>query len=83
MDQPIVIDIRALFGETAKLADLEHYKRACLASAGEGHIVVLTGQGPVWLYLTLAHALHGKAKRLYYRSPVTGDVLVFDHDPFG
>ena len=79
----IVIDIRALYTDTARLADLEQYKQACLAQAGEGNDVVLTGQGPVWLYLVLAHALHGKAKRLYYRSPVTGDVLVFNHDPFG
>ena len=32
--------------------------------------------------LRIAHALHGKAKRLIYRSPVTGDVVIFDHDPF-
>ena len=44
--------------------------------------VVLTGAGPVWLYLKIAHALHGKAKKLVYRSPVTGDVVIFDHDPF-
>jgi hypothetical protein len=25
--------------------------------------------------------LHGKARRLLYRSPVTGDVLIFDHSP--
>jgi hypothetical protein len=78
---PITIDIRALYTDTAKLADLEHYKQTCLAQAGEGNEVVLTGQGPVWLYLVLAHALHGKARKLYYRSPVTGDVLVFNHDP--
>jgi len=23
-----------------------------------------------------------KAKRLIYRSPVTGNVVIFDHDPF-
>jgi hypothetical protein len=49
--------------------------------AGEGQDVVLTGAAPVWLYLRIAHALHGKAKSLHYRSPVTGDVLVFDHNP--
>ncbi len=41
----------------------------------------MTGQGPVWLYLKIAHALHGKARTLVYRSPVTGDVVVFDHSP--
>jgi hypothetical protein len=30
--------------------------------ASEG--VVLTGVAPVWLYLKVAHALHGKARRL-------------------
>lgn len=49
--------------------------------AGEGNEVVLTGAGPVWLYLKIAHALHGKARRLIYRSPVTGDVVIFDHSP--
>jgi hypothetical protein len=50
--------------------------------AGEGQDVVLTGEGPIWLYLSIGHALHGKAKKLIYRSPVAGDVLIFDHDPF-
>jgi CRISPR-associated protein (Cas_csx3) len=60
---------------------LEYVKKA-LDLAGEGTEVVLTGAGPVWLYLKIAHALHGKAKKLIYRSPVTGDVIIFDHDPF-
>lgn len=42
----------------------------------------LLSSAPVWLYLKIAHALHGKAKKLVYRSPVTGDVVIFDHDPF-
>ncbi|HWO42691.1 MAG TPA: CRISPR-associated protein Csx3 [Candidatus Eisenbacteria bacterium] len=33
--------------------------------------VVLTGQAPIWMYLRIAHALHGKARRLLYSSPVT------------
>lgn len=78
----INIDVSTLYEGTAKLSEVEQYKRACLDQAGEGNEVVLTGAGPIWLYLILAHALHGKAKRLYYRSPVTGDVLVFNHDPF-
>ncbi len=78
----ILIDLKALYGETAKLSLLPQYLEQALALAGEGQEVVLTGAAPVWLYLTVAHALHGKAKRLIYRSPVTGDVVVFDHDPF-
>lgn len=50
--------------------------------AGEGSEVILTGKAPVWLYLAVAHALHGKARKLIYRSPVTGDVVIFDHSPF-
>ncbi len=38
--------------------------------------MVLTGAGPVWLYLKIAHALHGVARKLIYRSPVTGDVVI-------
>jgi len=26
-------------------------------------------------------ALHGKARKLLYESPVTGEVVIFDHDP--
>lgn len=78
----ITIDVSALYKGTAKLSDIDEYKRRCLEQAGEGNEVALTGAGPVWLYLILAHALHGKAKRLYYCSPVTGNVLVFNHDPF-
>ena len=78
----VVIDLKNLYGETAKLALLSQYVERTLQLAGEGKEVVLTGAAPVWLYLKVAHALHGKAKRLVYRSPVTGDVVIFDHDPF-
>jgi hypothetical protein len=81
MPTSIEIDLRTLFTETAKLAQSPAYERQALSVAGEGNDVVLTGQGPVWLYLRLAHALHGKARSLTYRSPVTGDVLIFDHNP--
>ena len=77
-----VVDLRALFGDTAKLAELAAYVERAKAVAGEGHDVVLTGQAPVWLYLKIAHALHGRARKLTYCSPVTGDVVIFDHDPF-
>lgn len=76
------IDLKALYGEIAKLPDLPQYLQHGLDLAGEGNEVILTGAAPVWLYLKLAHALHGKAKKLIYRSPVTGDVVIFDHDPF-
>jgi hypothetical protein len=78
----IAIDISNLYSEIAKLADLQAYIDQTVTLAGEGNEVILTGKAPVWLYLSVAHALHGKAKKLIYRSPVTGDVTVFDHDPF-
>lgn len=77
----IIIDISSLFRETAKLSDLDAYVRKSFEIAGEGNEVVLTGAAPVWLYLSIAHALHGKVRKLIYRSPVTGDVVIFDHDP--
>ncbi|MBU4262983.1 MAG: CRISPR-associated protein Csx3 [Proteobacteria bacterium] len=78
----ISIDLTLFYGETAKLADLPAYIDKALEFAGEGNEIVLTGRAPVWFYLAVAHALHGKARKLIYRSPVTGDVVIFDHDPF-
>ena len=66
---------------TARLARLDAYVAAALAAVPLGGDVTLTGQAPVWLYLRLAHALHGRARRLAYDSPVTGPVAVFDHTP--
>ena len=77
----IVIDISRFYNSTAKLSELDSYIRKAREIAGEGNDVVLTGQGPVWLYLKVAHALHGVARKLVYRSPVTGDVVIFDHSP--
>jgi len=77
-----IIDMGSLYDGAAKLSELESYVEKARELAGEGNEVVLTGAGPVWLYLKIAHALHGKARRLVYRSPVTGDVVIFDHNPF-
>lgn len=80
----ITIDLGELYTdtETAKIAKLDEYIDKVLNLAGSGNEVVLTGQGPIWLYLKIAHALHGKASKLIYRSPVTGDIVIFDHSPF-
>lgn len=78
----IILDLNKLFEGQAKLSDINTYTQKAKEIAGEGKDVVLTGQAPVWLYLAVAHALHGKAKKLIYRSPVTSDVLIFDHNPF-
>jgi len=80
--QSRVIDLRQLYGDTAKLVLLPDYLEKALLLAGTGEEVVLTGAGPVWLYLKIAHALHGRARRLVYDSPVTGPLVIFDHDPF-
>ena len=78
----ILIELDSFFSETAKLSDLPEYIKQAEAKAGSGNEVILTGRAPVWLCLAVAHALHGKAKKLIYRSPVTEDVVIFDHDPF-
>lgn len=78
----ISIDLSTLYTEPAKVSDLKFYIDQTLTLAGSGNDIVLTGKAPVWLYLSVAHALHGKAKKLIYRSPVTGDVTIFDHNPF-
>lgn len=79
----ITINLETLYAstETAKLSELETYITKTKELAGAGNEVLLTGAGPVWLYLKIAHALHGQARRLIYRSPVTGDVVIFDHSP--
>ena len=78
----IIINLSLLFTDTAKLSALSTYIEKALKESGEGNEIILTGKAPVWLYLAVAHALHGKAKKLTYRSPVTGDVVIFDHNPF-
>lgn len=80
----VTIDISTLYAktETAKLSDIDSYLQKAKDLAGEGNEIVLTGAAPVWLYLKIAHALHGKARKLIYRSPVTGDVVIFNHSPY-
>jgi len=79
----ITINISEFYDETAKLSQLPDYVAKAKNLAGEGNVVTLTGAGPVWLYLKIAHALHGKAVTLYYDSPASGEVLIFNHDPKG
>ncbi|MGC8669280.1 MAG: hypothetical protein ACP5VE_14310 [Chthonomonadales bacterium] len=78
----VVIDLSSFYESTARLDELPAYVEQARALAGEGNEVILTGQAPVWLYLAVAQALHGKARRLLYASPVTGEVCVFDHSPW-
>lgn len=41
--------------------------------------VTLTGPGPVWGYLAIAHALHGRVAKLIYAAPNAPEIAVFSH----
>ncbi len=79
----MTFDLSILYAatSTAKLADLPAYEARVKELVPPGSDVTLTGPGPVWLYLRLAHALHGRARVLTYNSPVTGPVEIFSHNP--
>lgn len=78
------IDLAELYTETgtAKLADLEVYLEQVNGMVAAGAEVVLTGRAPVWLYLLVAHELHGRVRCLKYDSPVTGERVIYDHNPY-
>lgn len=78
----ITLDLSTFYEETAKLDQLEHYRWKAKELAGQGNYITLTGAAPVWLYLAIAHELHGIATSLTYESPVTGKVTIFNHNPF-
>jgi len=84
MNEQITIDLGQFFDETAKLSNLSHYIDKAIQMAGAGNLVTLTGRAPIWMYLKIAHALHGKAKKLYYSAPGQGieQLEIFSHDPF-
>lgn len=42
-------------------------------------VVTITGPGPVWGYLTIAHALHGRVAKLIYAAPNAPEITVFSH----
>ena len=79
----MTLDIATLYAATgtAKLAELPAYEARVKEMVPPGADVTLTGPGPVWLYLRLAHALHGRARILTYDSPVTGPIDIFNHNP--
>ncbi|MEW6380261.1 MAG: CRISPR-associated protein Csx3 [bacterium] len=77
----IEIDLSSFYTTTAKLSELDEYLNKARTLAGEGNEIMITGQAPIWLYLKVAHALHGKARKLIYRSPAAGEVVIFDHSP--
>ena len=77
----IEIDLSSLYDQKAKLAELNEYLQKVAKLAGEGNEIILYGAAPIWLYLKIAHFLHGRAKKLIYRSPVVNNLVIFDHDP--
>ena len=83
----ITIDLCSVYktisGKTAKLKDTDKYISEVLKQAGEGNEIILTGAAPIWMYLKIAHALHGKTKRLLYTAPgqEIKEFEIFNHDP--
>ncbi|OGV78662.1 MAG: hypothetical protein A3K19_31685 [Lentisphaerae bacterium RIFOXYB12_FULL_65_16] len=77
------LDLSTLYAAKgrAKLAELDTYMTRALAAVPPGADVTLTGSAPIWVYLKLAHALHGRVRSLTYDSPVTGPVRIYDHSP--
>lgn len=41
--------------------------------------ITLTGPGPVWGYLAIAHALHGRVVELSYAAPNADKIKIFGH----
>ena len=83
MQQEVIIDFSTFYTSRAKFSGLSSYRQKAIDLADNDKEVILTGAAPVWLYLDISHALHGKVKSLIYRSPVTGDVVVGDYAPEG
>jgi hypothetical protein len=83
MNNPMTLDLSELYAAdgTARLARLDAYAAAARDAVNPGADATLTGPAPVWLYLRVAHALHGRVRKLSYTSPVSGDVVIFDHTP--
>lgn len=77
----ITIDLGTFYHEAAKLRDIPDYINKAQELAGSGNEIILTGRAPVWMYLKISHTLHGRTRKLIYNSPVTGDVVIFDHSP--
>ena len=79
----IVIDLSTFYTSRARFSELSSYRQKAIDLAGNDKEVVLTGVAPVWLYLDIANALHGRVKSLIYRNPVTGDAVIGDYAPEG
>ncbi len=78
----MIFDVSTIYAArgTAKLADLPVHEARMKELVPDGAEVTLTGNGLIWLYLRLAHASHGRVRRLAYESPVAGRGEIFNHD---
>jgi len=82
----VVVDLSTFYTSRARFSEISLYRQKVIdlvAVAGSDKEVILTGAAPVWLYLDIAHALHGRVKSLIYRNPVTGDAVIGDYAPEG
>jgi hypothetical protein len=73
----VTIDVKEICGERPELALLPKYESMALELASQDNDIVLTGNGPMWMYLRLTHVLHGKCRNLYYKSPAGVPVVIF------
>jgi len=80
--EKVTINVEELYGEKALVEKRNSYVTSALKKAGSSKEVILTGKGPVWVYLLIAKALHGKVSRLVYSSPTSGDIMIFDNLPY-
>jgi len=84
MNNKVIINFQSLYTGQAKLSDIDIYLKKALELAGEGNEITVTGSAPIWLYLKIGHALHGKALRLLYSAPGQGieEFEIFNHNPY-
>jgi len=75
----VTINIEELYGDIALIEKQQEYILDAIRRIGGSSEVILTGRGPVWLYLLIARNLHGSVSRLGYSAPKSGDIVIFDH----
>jgi len=75
----IEIDLSKVYQGNAKIGELEKYLTEVLEIAGSGNDIVLNWAGTDMALPKGCHALHGKARKLIYKSPVTSEITIFNH----
>jgi hypothetical protein len=73
----VTIDVKTLCGERPSIGLLSEYESLVVKFAGQDNYIVLTGVGPMWLFMRLTHALHGRCMGLSYMSPAGVPVVIF------